>query len=311
MTARAAGLGGPATLATLACVVAAFCWGLTAVIATGAFERGITPERLAQAWVAVALVPVAAYLLAVRRDLLIPPRAAWLPLVLFGLSMAIVNFSYYVAIARVPVGVAISLQYTAPVLVLIGVALVTRRSPGAYAWAAAAVTLVGAILVSGALAGARDLDPIGIAAGIGSAISFAAYLITAEAAGRRGSHPTTSLFIGFVVATLAWAVVVPWWGWPFGRLADPEVSLRVLAVGIVGTLIPFLLAVAALRVIPAVVVGIATTTEPVFAAALAWALLAQALSLPQLAGGALVVAGVILAQLSRRPEPRATIELTP
>jgi drug/metabolite transporter (DMT)-like permease len=80
----------------------------------------------------------------------------------------------------------------------------------------------------------------------------------------------------------------------------------------VGTLIPFLLAVAALRVIPAAVVGIATTTEPVFAAALAWVLLAQALTLPQLLGGGLVVAGVVLAQLARRPEPRATaVELTP
>lgn len=293
-------------------MVAAFCWGLNAIIATGAFERGISPERLAQARVAVALVPVALYLLAVRRELLMPPRAAWLPLVLFGLSMAVVNFSYYLAIARVPVGVAISLQYTAPVLVLVGATLVTGRSPGAYAWLAAAVTLVGAVLVSGALAGATRIDPLGLAAGIGSAISFAAYLVTAEAAGSRGSHPTTSLFIGFVVATLAWAVVVPWGEWPFDRLGDPEVSLRVLAVGLVGTLIPFLLAVAALRVIPAVVVGIATTTEPVFAAALAWVLLAQSLTLPQLLGGALVVAGVVLAQVARRPEPEATaVELAP
>ena len=293
-------------------MVAAFCWGLNAVIATGAFARGISPERLAQARVAVALVPVAAYLLVVRRDLILPPRPAWLPLVLFGLSMAVVNFSYYVAIDRVPVGVAISLQYTAPTLVLVGSTLATRRSPGQFAWIAAAVTLVGAVLVSGALAGAASLDAIGLVAGIGSAISFAAYLITAEAAGRRGSHPTTSLFVGFVVASLAWAVVVPWWGWPVDRLADPEVSLRVLAVGIVGTLIPFLLAVAALRVIPAAVAGIATTTEPVFAAALAWVLLAQALTLPQLAGGALVVAGVLLAQLARRTEPRAAaVEVTP
>ena len=300
------------TLATLACVAAAFCWGLNAVIAAGAFERGISPERLAQTRVVVAFVPLAAYVVVARRDLLTPPRTAWAPLVLFGLSMAVVNFSYYLAIARVPVGVAISLQYTAPVLVLVGAALVTRRSPGAVAWVAAAITLAGAVLVSGALTGPAEVDAIGVAAGIGASVSFATYLVSAEAAGRRGSTPVTTLLIGFVVAMLGWAVVLPWWDWPFHLLADPEVSLRVLAVGLVGTLLPFFLAVAALRVISAAVAGIAATTEPVFAAGLAWMLLGQSLGVPQLVGGALVVAGVLLAQL-RRPSTAvaAPVEITP
>jgi drug/metabolite transporter (DMT)-like permease len=299
-------------LATLACVVAAFCWGLAAVIAAGAFERGVSPERLAQTRVAVAFVPLAAFLLLARRDLLRPPRAAVPILILFGISMAVVNFAYYLAISRVPVGVAISLQYTAPVVVLVGTALVTRRSPGPIAWGAAAITLAGAILVSGALGGLTEADPVGIAAGIGSSISFAAYLVTAEIAGRRGTHPTTSLFIGFVVALAVWSVALPWWDWPFHLLADPQIGLRVLAIGLFGTLLPFFLAVAALRVISASVAGIAATTEPVFAAALAWLLLAQRLEPPQIAGGALVVAGVLVAQVSREPAPHAMpVEVTP
>ena len=55
-------------LATVACVVAAACWAANAVIAAGAFDRGITPERLAQTRVIVALLPLAAYLLLARRD---------------------------------------------------------------------------------------------------------------------------------------------------------------------------------------------------------------------------------------------------
>ncbi len=264
-------------LATLAVVVAAFCWGLNAVIAKGAFEAGIVPARLAEARTVVAGIPLLAYLVLFRRDLLIPGRATIGPILLFGIGLVAVNWTSYTAIDRVPVGVALALQYTAPVLVLVGVALVARRSPGGMVWVAGLLTLIGAVLVSGAYNGLRDLDGLGVAAGIGSAIFFGVYLLSAEAAGRRGGHPATVLAGGFVVASVLWGILLPWWDWPMDRLADPEIALRVLGVGFVGTLLPFLLVVNALRRLPAAVAGIAATTEPVFATGLAWLLLNQSL----------------------------------
>ena len=289
-----------AILATASVVLAAFCWGLNAVFAKGAFEAGIPPARLAEARVAVALMPLVAYLAWRRRDLLIPTASARGPIILFGLGVVAVNWAYYTAIDRLPVGVAISLQYTAPVLVLIMTAAVARRSPGATIWIAALLTLVGAVLVSGAYNGLHVLDGLGIVAGIGSALSFAVYLLSAEAAGRRGAHPATVLAAGLLVATVAWGILLPWWSWPFDRLAETEIVLRLLGVGLVGTLFPFLLAINAVRIISAAVAGVAATTEPVFASGLAWLLLSQALGVPQLIGGGLVVAGVVLAQLARR-----------
>lgn len=290
----------PIPLATLAVVVAAFCWGLNAVFAKGAFEAGIPPARMAEARTAVAGISLLAYLALFRRDLLLPARPAVGPIVLFGLGLVAVNWSYYTAIDRIPVGVAISLQDTAPVLVLVGVALVARRSPGGIVWVAGLLTLIGAVLVSGAYNGLRDLDGLGVAAGVGSAISFGIYLLSAEAAGQRGAHPATVLLGGFAVASVVWGIVLPWWGWPVDRLADPEIALRVAGVGFVGTLFPFLLVVNALRHLPAAVAGIAATTEPVFAAGLAWLLLNQSLGALQLLGGGLVVGGVVLAQFARR-----------
>ena len=301
-------------LATLACVAAAACWALNAVIAADAFARGVSPGQLAEARVVVALVPLAVYLLVARRDLLAPPRAAVPALIGFGACMMAVNLAYYVAIARVPVGVAISLQYTAPVLILIGTSIVTRRVPPGPVWVAGGLTLVGAALVSGTIGGGvtGDLDRLGVLAGIAAALTFAGYLVLAELAGRRGSHPVTSLFIGFCVAVAIWAVVLPLQDWPFELLLDPQIAWRVLAVGLVGTLLPFALAVAALRWISSALAAIATTTEPVLAAALAWLLLGQALSAPQLLGGALVVAGVLVAQISRpAPSTAAPVEVAP
>jgi drug/metabolite transporter (DMT)-like permease len=289
-----------ATVATASVVLAAFCWGLNAIFAKGAFEAGIAPERLAQARIAVAAIPLLAWLALRRRDLLVPPRAAIGPIVLFGLGLVAVNWSYFTAIDRLPVGVAISLQYTAPVLLLVGIALVVRRAPAGLVWVAGLLTLIGAVLVSGAYNGLRDLDGVGLVAGVASAISFAAYLLSAEAAGRGGAHPATVLAGGFTVAVLAWGILLPWWDWPMARLAEPEIALRVLGVGLVGTLFPFALAVNALRVLSAAVAGIAATTEPVFASGLAWLLLGQSLGAPQLIGGGLVVGGVVLAQLARR-----------
>jgi drug/metabolite transporter (DMT)-like permease len=224
--------------------------------------------------------------------------------------VAAVNLTYYLAIDHLPVGVAVALQYTGPAILLATTTLLLRGTraaslasrstggPGRLAWAAAGLSLAGAVLVSRALEGLGALDLPGLAAGLASAVLFAAYLLSAELAGRRGAEPATTLLWGFLVAVAIWSLAVPWWSWPLAFLADPGVAGAVLGVGLLGTLLPFALAVGAVRVISAATAGIAATAEPVFAAAFAWLLLGQRLNPAQLAGAALVVAGVVLAQLA-------------
>lgn len=294
--------------ATLAVVSAAACWGIAAIMAKVAFEHSVPPERLAHARATVAFLLLLPALALWRRELLRPPPGALRVLLGFGLCIAGVNYAYYVAIDHLAVGVAISLQYTGPVLVLGWTVLVARRHPGRLAWAAAGCTLAGAVLVSQAYAGFAGVDLTGLASGAASALLFGAYLLTAEAAGRAGAHPATVLVWGFATAIVVLGAISPWWSWPFAALREPRVALAVVGVGVVGTLLPFFLAVAAVRVIPAATAGIAATFEPVFAAAFAWLLLGQRLEPVQLAGGLLVVAGVVVAQLAqarRRPAREA------
>jgi len=296
--------------ALLRVVLAGACWALAAVLARYAFDRGVPPVRLAEARVAIALVALAPFLAWRRPDLLRPPPGTWLVLAGFGACVAAVNLAYYVAIDHLPVGVAVALQYTGPAILLAATTLLVRREaasqPGRLAWAAAGLTLAGAVLVSQALEGLGGLDLPGLAAGLASAVLFAAYLLAAELAGRRGAEPATTLLWGFLVAVAIWAVAAPWWSWPVATLADPDVAAAVLGVGLLGTLLPFALAVGAVRVISAATAGIAATAEPVFAAAFAWLLLGQRLNPAQLAGAGLVVTGVVLAQLAAaraaRPE---------
>jgi len=287
-------------------VTAGACWGLAAGMAKSAFDRGVSPVRMAEARAVVALAVLGSILAWRRRDLLHPPPRSVLILIAFGLSLAGVNSTYYIAIDRLAVGVAISLQYTAPVLLLGWAAVTARgRAPGRVVWLAAGLTLAGAVLVSRAYGGLGRVNGIGLLAAVGSAVTFATYLLTAGRAGRRGIQPATVLFWGFVVAVLTWSVIAPWWSWPVRRLADVKVTLSVLGVGIVGTLIPFFLAVGALRVLQPAIAGIAATVEPPFAAAFAWLFLGQHLSLVQIAGGILVLAGVVLAQRTAAVMPEA------
>jgi drug/metabolite transporter (DMT)-like permease len=295
-------------------VLAGACWAMAAVLAKYAFERGVPPVRLAEARVAVALIALAPFLAWRRPGLLRPPPGTWPALVGFGACVAAVNLTYYLALDHLPVGVAVSLQYTGPAILMAATTLLARgtggRGPagnqGRLAWAAAGLSLAGAVLVSRALEGLGGLDLPGLAAGLASAVLFAAYLLSAELAGRRGAEPATTLLWGFLVAVAIWSVAMPWWSWPLASLADPGVAGAVLGVGLLGTLLPFALAVGAVRVISAATAGIAATAEPVFAAAFAWLLLGQRLNPAQLAGAALVVTGVVLAQLAAaraaRPE---------
>jgi drug/metabolite transporter (DMT)-like permease len=298
-------------------VLAGACWALAAVLAKYAFERGVAPVRLAEARVAVAVAALGPVLAWRRPRLLRPPPGTWPALVAFGASVAAVNLTYYLAIDHLPVGVAIALQYTGPAMLLAATALLWRRHAGGgvgrLAWAAAGLTVAGAVLVSRALEGLGALELPGLAAGLASAALFAAYLLSAELAGRRGAEPATTLVWGFGVAVAIWAVAVPWWSWPVSALADPRVAAAVAGVGLVGTLVPFALAVGAVRVISAATAGIAATSEPLFAAAFAWLLLGQRLTAMQLTGGALTVVGVALAQASeaRRqaaaPDPATSV----
>jgi drug/metabolite transporter (DMT)-like permease len=298
---RAAAVG-----ALLRVVLAGACWAFAAVLAKYAFEHGVPPVRLAEARVAVAGAALAPVLAWRRPELLRPPAGTWPALAGFGASVAAVNLTYYVAIDHLPVGVAIALQYTGPAMLLAATALVAARGRrggeevGRLAWVAAGLSLAGAVLVSRALEGLGALDLPGLAAGLASAVLFSTYLLSAERAGRKGASPATTLLWGFLIAVAIWAVAVPWWSWPVAALADPGVATAVLGVGLVGTLVPFALAVGAVRVISAATAGIAATSEPVFAVAFAWVLLGQRLNPAQLAGAALVVAGVVLAQLAGR-----------
>ena len=220
-------------------------------------------------------------------------------MVVLGLSIALVNAVYYQAIARLDVAVALVLQYTAPALVVGWVALRSKRPPSREVATAVVVTFVGVILVSGTLdSGVGDVNSVGVAFGLSSALFFATYTLLSERAGAVYGV-LGALLRGFIAATIMWTLVQIPRGWP-SDLVAPENLPIVLFIGIVGTLAPFILFLWGVQKVRAERAAIAATLEPILAALVAWAWLDQELTTVQIAGGALILGGVLALQVRRR-----------
>jgi drug/metabolite transporter (DMT)-like permease len=209
-----------------------------------------------------------------------------------------VQWSYYESIQRLPVGVAVVIQYTAPVLLLIWARL-RGREVGSRLWLAAALALVGCFFAAGAYDAALfQLNTAGVALSVLSACIFALYFSVAERILKRYDTPTLLVY-GFGFALLAWAVYRPLWTLPW-TTTSPEIWALLVGVLVVATVIPFGLTLAAVKLIPAARVGLTATIEPVVAAIAAFLVLGEQLAPPQIAGGAVVVAAILIAQ-SLRP----------
>lgn len=276
---------------------AALLWGISGAVAADAFSS-VAPARVAQARALVAaviLLPWAGW----RKVLRPRGKLGWL--IAMGISLAVVNVTFYWALDRLGVGPGATIQFLAPILVLGWMVVVQHRRVGVVVWAAAALAVVGVGLVSEAW-DVANADWLGVAAGLASAVAFAMYLLIGEHLGE--THPALSVMAwGFLVATVFWAVVQPWWSFP--RDLSGPVWGELIWVGIAGTAIPFLFEIAALRRAPSGIIGVVATAEPVIGAAAAWVMLDQTLSPLQIVGGLMVVAAV--ASIQARGLPRHEI----
>lgn len=266
-------------------------------------DDGVSATRLSQLRSAGSLLLLVLALAATRPQLMRVRRADLPRLAFLGIcGLALVHATYYAAIDRLEIGVALVIQYMAPLLLLLWLRFRHGRQLAASLWGAVALSIAGCALVVRAY-DPGSLDGLGILYAAGAAVTFAIYMVASERAGHR-HEPVTTLVWAFAFASLFWAVTQPWWDFPFSRL-DLLLGLGVI---VVGTLLPFICVVAALRHLPAARAAVAATLEPVLAAIFAWWLHDEHLAAVQLAGGALVLGAVLWVQ-ARRPDLEA--ELAP
>lgn len=266
-------------------------------------DGGMPADRLAWLRSAAAFLALLAAL-AWRRPEMLRVRREHVPrLMALGVAgLALVQASYFVAIEALGVGVALTIQYLGPLLILVWLHFAWRRSLPSGMWAAAALSVAGCFLVVGGWA-PDALDLAGLAAAAVSAITFAYYVFGTERAGR--TYPAvTTLVWAFGASTVFWSLLAPPWSFPWHELASPGHLAAAAYVCVLGTLVPFVLIVSAVRHAPAARVAVIATIEPVLGALIAWPALGEVLGPVQILGGLLVVGAVVWVQLQRAAGPQ-------
>lgn len=288
-----------------AVAAAAVLWAAGGTFASRLIHEGASFVELteARAWITAVVLLV---VVGVRRAPEVRGRVHPALVVLFGCSIAGANFSYYASLARVPVAIAITVQYTAPGMVVMWAALVQRRRPGGRVVAALGAAVVGVALLaelpSALSSGHLRVDGLGLVLSVAAGVAFATYMISGEYAARAiGSQQ--AVLRGFCVASLLWVIVQVIRGRPDTLLA-PRFWPGIAFLAVATTIAPFLLFVWGLEHVRASDAGIVSTLEPLTAAVLAFVWLGQRLTPAQIIGGLLVVIGIGIVQKEGSSERR-------
>ncbi|MET9417481.1 EamA family transporter [Streptomyces klenkii] len=300
---RSAGLG--------LALVSALAFGGSGVAAKPLIQAGLDPLHvvwLRAAGAALVLLPVAW-----RHRALVTRRPALLAG--FGLlAVAGVQACYFAAISRIPVGVALLVEYLGPALLLGWVRFVQRRPVSRAAAVGVVLAVAGLACVVEVWSG-MSFDAVGLLLALGAACCQVGYFVLCDhgSDGEEPADPFGVIAYGLLVGALVLTAVARPWGMDWSVLAgsaamngtDVPAALLLGWVVLVATVAAYLTGVLAVRRLSPQVAGVVACLEAVVATVLAWVLLGEHLSAPQTLGGAVVLAGAFIAQSSTPKKPAA------
>lgn len=286
-------------------LVSAVAFGGSGVAAKPLIEAGLDPLHVV--WLRVTGAALVMLPLAVRHRALVRRRPALLAG--FGLlAVAGVQACYFAAISRIPVGVALLVEYLAPALVLGWVRFVQRR-PVTRAAALGVVLAVGGLASVVEIWSGLGFDAVGLLLAVAAACCQVGYFVLSDQgsdAGDEAPDPLGVIAYGLLVGALVLTVVARPWRMDWSVLAGtahmngtPVAAELLLGwIVLVATVVAYVTGVLAVRRLSPQVAGVVACLEAVIATVLAWVLLGEHLSAPQIAGGAVVLMGAFIAQSS-------------
>ena len=286
-------------------VLAALMWGLSGSSAKFLFNSGITPFQLVQMRLTISAALLFVCLLIRFSSLLKISRSDILYFVLFGtVGMAGVQFTYLFTISKIKVAAAILLQYLAPSFIALHSVVFMREKLSRLTLIALIGATFGCYLVVGAYnLEILSMNIVGIISGLLSALTFAWYAIHGEY-GMRRYNPRTVLFYALLFGAVVWNILHP----PleaFMHAYSPVQWLWILYIGVMGTLVPFGLYLEGINLIRSTRASITATLEPITAGIISYIFLNEIMEIPQIAGGVIVIASIILLQLNQEQDDKA------
>ncbi|MEV8330883.1 EamA family transporter [Streptomyces niveus] len=294
-------------------LLSAFAFGGSGVAAKPLIEAGLDPLHVV--WLRVAGAALVMLPIAWRHRDLVRRRPALLAG--FGLfAVAGVQAFYFASLSRIPVGVALLVEYLAPALVLLWVRFVRRR-PVSRAAAVGVVLAVGGLACVVEVWAGLSFDVIGLLLALGAACCQVGYFLLSDQGGdpadpAEAVDPLGVIAYGLLIGTLVLTVIARPWGMDFALLtggvdmggSDIAAPLLLGWIVLVATVLAYGTGVVSVRRLSPQVAGVVACLEAVIATVLAWVLLGEHLSAPQILGGFVVLVGAFIAQTST-PQPTA------
>lgn len=285
-------------------------FGLNGVVAKLLLTSGLSSLRLTQVRCGGAFVILGLYVFLRYRGRLRTTKAELPWLIAYGLvGFLAVQVLYFVAITRMHVSIALIIEFTAPIWIVIWLRYVLKKYVPPLMWVAIALAFGGLLLIAQIWRG-QSLDSIGLTAALIDAIALAAYFLLGERLTKSRDSISLSTF-GFGFASLGLAVAMPLWSYPVGvftqsinlqgRFAGANLPGWVLIAWIItmGTIAPYLLVLNGIKLLSASTSSVLGMAEPIFAGIFAWWWLGEKWSAIQLIGGSIVILGIIIADKAR------------
>jgi len=212
-------------------------------------------------------------------------RSAYLAVVLFGLVLALMNLTFYSSIARIPLGVAVTIEFVGP----LGVAVAGSRRALDILWVVLAAGGIVLLAPLGVL-GATPLDPVGLLLALGAGVLWAMYILLSARVGRAFSGGASLAIAMAIGAVVLLPIGVAQAG---SALLDPSLLLLGAGVALLSSVIPYSLELVALRRMSTSAFGVFMSLEPAIAALVGWLVLREALELRAILALALVTTAAI------------------
>jgi drug/metabolite transporter (DMT)-like permease len=291
-------------------VIGAIFFSLNGVIVTLVLDH-MTTFRLAQVRATGTFFLLFLITFIQDRKSLKAERSEIPTLIFYGIfGYAMVQLCYFIGISRgVPLSLVLIIEFTAPIWIVLWIKFVRKTEVSRDMWIAIALSLFGLILVAKVWQG-FTFDLIGTLGALGAALALAVYFLMSQSQGTKRSAQAMVVW-GMGIAGLFWSLILPIWNFPTeifsteinlqGRFSDYSAPgwLLIAYIIIFGTMVPYLFVVGGIRRLSASTSSVIGMLEPVIAGVFAWVWLSQSWSAIQLAGGAIVLIGIYIADRAK------------
>ena len=291
-------------------VIGATAFALNGIVAKMVMQNGLSEWRMLQVRTGGSFLVLLAYVLLTNYKSLALKLKEWPLLIAYSLiGFALVQFGYFVAISRMHVSMALIIEFTAPIWIVLWIKYVRKSFVPKDMWIAISLAFIGMLLLAQVWEG-MTLDTIGVIAAFLDAFALAAFFVLSERL-----TPTRSTYsltvLGFGISSALMLIIFPIWSFPFkifnqamnleGPLKDfsaPGWTL-ILWIVVLGTVIPYLCVLSGIKILSASTSSVIGMLEPVLAGIFAWIWIGESWNAIQLIGGAIVIVGIYIADKTR------------